>query len=52
MRSDELIAIFDRQASHYDKQWARMAPIRDGLYFGLEFVFANLPADARILWSA
>lgn len=49
MRSDELKTTFDRQASGYDQQWARMAPIRDGLYFLLESVFAELPADARIL---
>jgi tRNA (cmo5U34)-methyltransferase len=49
MRSEELIAIFDRQASTYDERWTRMAPIRDGLAFVLESVFADLPADARIL---
>lgn len=49
MRSEELKAVFDQQASGYDTQWARMAPIRDGLYFLLESIFAGLPADARIL---
>ncbi len=49
MRSDELKAVFDQQASGYDQQWAKMAPIRDGLYYLLKFVFADLPADARIL---
>jgi len=49
MHSDELKAAFDQQASGYDKQWAKMAPIRDGLYFLLESIFADLPADARIL---
>lgn len=49
MQKEELKAIFDQQASGYDKQWARMAPIRDGLHFLLESVFAGLPADARIL---
>ena len=49
MRSEELKAIFDRQAPGYDKQWARMAPIRDGLHLVLESIFAGLPADARIL---
>jgi tRNA (cmo5U34)-methyltransferase len=49
MRSDELKTAFDQQASGYDKQWAKMAPIRDGLHFLLESVFAELPADARIL---
>lgn len=49
MQKEELKAVFDQQASGYDKQWARMAPIRDGLHFLLESVFAGLPADARIL---
>lgn len=49
MRSEELKAVFDRQAPGYDKQWARMAPLRDGLYFLLKSIFADLPADARIL---
>ena len=49
MRSDELKTAFDQQASGYDNQWAKMAPIRDGLHFLLESVFTELPADARIL---
>ena len=49
MRSDELKAAFDQQAPGYDKQWAKLAPIRDGLHFLLESVFADLPVDARIL---
>lgn len=49
MRSDEIKAIFDQQASSYDEQWAKTAPIRDGLLFLLEAVFAGLPGNARIL---
>lgn len=49
MRSEEIKAVFDSQASGYDKQWARMSPVRDGLYFLLGAVFAGLPEDARIL---
>lgn len=49
MHSEELKAVFDQQASGYDKQWAKTAPIRDGLHFLLESIFAELPADARIL---
>jgi tRNA (cmo5U34)-methyltransferase len=49
MRKDELKALFDQQAAGYDKQWARMAPIRDCLHYLLESIFAGLPADARIL---
>jgi len=49
MRREELKAVFDQQASGYDQQWARMAPIRDGLHFLLKAIFADLPDDARIL---
>ncbi|GAB3672209.1 class I SAM-dependent methyltransferase [Salinisphaera aquimarina] len=49
MHQDEIKAVFDQQAAGYDKQWAKMAPIRNGLHFLLESVFAELPADARLL---
>jgi tRNA (cmo5U34)-methyltransferase len=49
MLQEELKAVFDRQAAGYDQQWQRMAPVRDGLNFLLEPVFAGLPEDARIL---
>ena len=49
MRSDEIKATFDQQAPAYDDRWAKTAPIRDALYFLLQAVFADLPADARIL---
>lgn len=49
MNQDEVKAIFDQQASSYDRQWSNTAPIRDGLHFLLPAVFADLPTDARIL---
>lgn len=49
MRSDEIKAVFDQQAASYDERWARTAPIRNALHFMLEAVFAELPAEARIL---
>ena len=49
MNNDELKAVFNQQASSYDKQWTRMAPIYNGLYFLLESVVAGLPAKARVL---
>jgi tRNA (cmo5U34)-methyltransferase len=49
MRNEELVAAFDQQAAGYDQQWAKLAPIREGLHFLLESVFAPLPGDARIL---
>lgn len=49
MNADELKDVFDRLAPAYDTQWAKLSPIRDGLHFLLQSVFADLPADARIL---
>jgi len=49
MHRSEIKTIFDQQASHYDEQWAKSAPIRDGLLFLLKAVFAELPTSAHIL---
>lgn len=49
MNKEELTAVFNQQASSYNTQWTRMAPIFHGLYFLIESVFAKLPAEARIL---
>lgn len=49
MNKDEIKAVFEQQASNYDEQWKKTAPIRDGLLFLLEAVFAEIPAEARIL---
>ena len=49
MNNDELKGIFDQHASHYDKQWTKMAPINNGLYLLLESVFAELPSEAWVL---
>jgi tRNA (cmo5U34)-methyltransferase len=49
MNHDELESAFDQQAAGYDKQWAKLSPIREGLHFLLESVFAQMPPDARVL---
>ncbi|NUQ77274.1 MAG: class I SAM-dependent methyltransferase [Polyangiaceae bacterium] len=49
MRQDQIKALFDQQAAGYDTQWAKTAPIKNCLHFLLESMFAELPADARIL---
>ncbi|WP_293642795.1 hypothetical protein [Polaromonas sp.] len=49
MRNGEIKAIFDQQASSDDERWAKTAPIWEALHFLLEGVFAELPANARIL---
>lgn len=49
MQPEELVTLFDQQAKGYDQQWAGMAPLRDMLHLLLAPLFADLPADARIL---
>lgn len=49
MQPEELKETFDQQASGYDKQSAKMAPIYDGLHFLLEAVFFDLPSEASVL---
>lgn len=49
MQREELKKTFDQKASSYDKQSAKMAPIRNGLHFLLETVFFELPSKASIL---
>lgn len=49
MRREELAAVFDRQAKDYDKQWAKMTPIRECLHFLLDAVFGDAPENASAL---
>jgi len=49
INQDELKAVFDQQASGYEKQQMKLAPIHDGLYFQLEWIFSELPQTAQIL---
>ncbi len=49
MNQDELKAVFDKQATGYEEQQKKLAPIHDGLYFQLEWIFSELPTSARIL---
>lgn len=49
MNQEELNAAFDKQASGYEEQQKKLAPIHEGLYFQLEWIFSELPQDARIL---
>lgn len=49
MNQDELKAVFDKQASGYEEQQKKLAPVHDGLYFQLEWIFSELPQAARIL---
>ena len=49
MNKDQIKAVFDQQASHYDQNWEKSAPIRDGLLFLLKALLIRLPVDAKIL---
>lgn len=49
MQPEELKKTFDQQASSYDKQAAKVAPIHQGLHFLLEAVFSDLPSEASVL---
>ncbi|WP_049723449.1 class I SAM-dependent methyltransferase [Gilvimarinus polysaccharolyticus] len=49
MQQDEITALFDQQAPHYDTHWAKTAAIRDCLNLLVDGLFASLPNDAHIL---
>lgn len=49
MNQEELKAVFDKQASGYEEQQRKLAPVHEGLYFQLEWILSELPQDARIL---
>lgn len=49
MNQDELKAVFDKQATVYEEQQKKLAPVHDGLYFQLEWILSELPQAARIL---
>lgn len=49
MNSEELKAVFDRQAAGYDSNQEKMAPILEALYFLLEPAWSDLPDEARML---
>lgn len=49
MRKEEITALFDKQASSYDQQWSKMAPINDALHLLTRTVLSELPPTANIL---
>jgi len=49
MNQAEIKAIFDKQASSYEEQQKKLAVIHEGLYFQLQWIFAELPQNARLL---
>jgi tRNA (cmo5U34)-methyltransferase len=49
MQKEEITALFDKQASSYDQQWSKMAPINDALHLLTSTVLSELPSKANIL---
>jgi tRNA (cmo5U34)-methyltransferase len=49
MRKEEITALFDTQASSYDQQWSKLAPINDALHLLTRTVLLELPPKANIL---
>lgn len=49
MQQQELTAQFDQQAAGYDRQWAKLAPIRDAIHLLIGALMSDLADDARIL---
>ncbi len=49
MNRDQLQETFDQQADSYDEKWARLSAFRASLHLLVGNVFADLPADARLL---
>ncbi len=50
MQNQKLSIVFDKErASSYDKQYAKLAPLRDALALLVRLILSDLPADARVL---
>lgn len=49
MNRNQLESTFDQQAETYDQQWAKLAPLRDGIHLLMASIFSRLPQDARML---
>ena len=49
MWKEEITALFDKQASSYDQQLSKMAPINDALHLLTGTVLSELPPKAKIL---
>jgi len=50
MQEQQASIVFDKNlASSYDKQFEKIAPIRDALHLLMRMALSELPADARIL---
>lgn len=49
MQQEAITALFDKQASSYDQQWSKMAPLNSALHLLTGAVLSELPPKANIL---
>ncbi|WP_337879560.1 class I SAM-dependent methyltransferase [Rheinheimera sp.] len=49
MDAEQLKAVFEQQASRYDQQWLRLAPLQSALFFLAEQCLLQLPEQAHLL---
>lgn len=49
MQQEAITALFDKQASSYDQQWGKLAPIHNALHMLTSTLLSDLPAQANIL---
>lgn len=49
MNKEAVTALFDQQASSYDRNWSKTAPIHGALHWLSRAVLGRLPAESRIL---
>jgi tRNA (cmo5U34)-methyltransferase len=47
--NEPISLLFDKQASSYDQQWSKMAPINDALHLLMSTALSELPPQANIL---
>lgn len=49
MQQERITAIFDQQASSYDRQWSKLAPLNGALHLLAGTMLSGVPDEARIL---
>ncbi len=49
MQRHEVEAVFDKSASGYDRQWSKLAPLREALHLLIAALLSDLPDGTRVL---